>query len=75
MKQEINPIKKTTNDVRYIYKVDYRERRRLEMKRRMGLLHHKRARLERELKDIKMALIALDQQMQRDVENEKLLRT
>ena len=52
--------------------IDYRERKRLEMKRRMGVLHHKRSCLERELIAIKKSLIALDQEMQRDQSLEKL---
>ena len=43
-----------------------RERRRLEMKRRYGLLHHKRGCLERELQAINNALIILSRQLDRD---------
>ncbi len=53
-------------------KNDYRERRRLEMKRRMGVLHHRRACLERELNDIKVALVSMDRQMQKDKAYEQL---
>ena len=45
---------------------DYLKRRQLEIKRRVGVLHYRRDRLERELKAIKSALFSLDQQMQRD---------
>tara|TARA_Y100001968_G_scaffold331726_1_gene387422 strand:+ start:9336 stop:9563 length:228 start_codon:yes stop_codon:yes gene_type:complete len=73
MKKELNPIRQKTKDDRHIYKIDYRERRRLEMKRRIGFLHHKRACLERELKEIKQALVSLDELLQREAANEKLL--
>ena len=53
-------------------KKDYRERRRLEMKRRMGVLHHRRACLERELNEIKVALVSMDRQMQKDKAYEHL---
>ncbi len=56
----------------YSIKTDTRERKRLEMKRRIGILHHKRACLERELSSIKVALISLDRQMQHDSSYEKL---
>ena len=75
MNNDLNPINKKTKEDRYIYRIDHRERKRLEMKRRIGLLHHKRACLERELKEIKKALISLDEQMQRDIANETLLRS
>ena len=42
----------------------YRERRRLEMKRRFGLLLSKKSSLECELDTVKRSLISLDQQMQ-----------
>ena len=58
---------------KYSIKTETRERKRLEMKRRIGILHHKRACLERELSSIKVALISLDRQMQRDSAYEKLL--
>ena len=75
MKKDLNPIIKKTQEDRYVYRIDHRERKRLEMKRRIGLLHHKRACLERELIDIKKALISLDDQMQRDITSETLLRS
>ena len=56
----------------YSLKTESRERKRLEMKRRIGILHHKRACLERELNAIKVALICLDRQMQHDSAYEKL---
>tara|TARA_Y100001968_G_scaffold333747_1_gene399001 strand:- start:5872 stop:6063 length:192 start_codon:yes stop_codon:yes gene_type:complete len=55
-----------------IIKNYYRERKRLEMKRRMGVLHHRRACLEQELNNIKVALISMDRQMQKDKAYEQL---
>ena len=72
MKKERKPIQKKEPANGFLIKIDYRERRRLEMKRRMGVLHHKRICLEQELLAIKGALISLDQQMQRDQAFEKL---
>ena len=43
---------------------DYRDRRRLEMKRRFVVLQSRRSHLERELEGIKNSLVSLDQQMQ-----------
>ncbi len=45
-------------------KAGYRERRRLEMKRRFSVLQSRRSHLERELEAIKVALLSLDHQMQ-----------
>ena len=58
----------------YFQKADHRERRRLEMKRRLGELHYKRDRLEHELSAIKNALLTLDSQMQRYAAYEQLSR-
>ena len=59
---------KTRNLIRYSSKVspkdDYRDRRRLEMKRRFGILQSRRSHLERELEAVKCSLLSLDQQMQ-----------
>ena len=63
--EHLNPILKpefTEN----IKEENSRERRRLEMKRRYGLLHHKRGCLERELQAINNALLILSRQMDRD---------
>ncbi len=65
-------IEKQSEDNSFFTRVDFRERRRLEMKRRIGLLHHKRKCLERELLLIKDSLIALDAQIQRDHSFKKL---
>ena len=51
---------------------DYRDRRRLDMKKRLGILHYRRDRLERELNAIKTALLTLDHQMQSDAAYEQL---
>lgn len=42
---------------------NYKKRRRLEIKRRQGLLEYRKERLERELKSIKLALLALEDQV------------
>ncbi len=47
----------------YTSKDEYRYRRRLEMKRRFGILQSKRNHLERELDAIKNSMFLLDQQM------------
>ena len=51
---------------------NYRDRRRLEMKRRIGLLQHKRSCLERELRAINNILHSLNMQVERDAKYEKL---
>ena len=43
---------------------DYQARRRLEMKRRFGILQSRRSNLERELEAVNTSLISLDRQMQ-----------
>ena len=48
----------------YSLKNDYKERRRLEMKRRLGLLNYRRERLERELGAIEISLFTLNKQIQ-----------
>ena len=73
MKKELNPIQRKTIEDRHTYRDDYIERQRLEMKRRRGLLNHKRVCLEQELSKVKIALLALDQQMQKDAANKKLI--
>ena len=42
---------------------EYQDRRRVEMKRRFGLLQSRRSHLERELEAVKGSLISLDRQM------------
>ena len=71
-KREHQLLKQQYKENLYSIKAEYRDRKRLEMKRRMGILHHKRACLESELNSIKVALISLDKQMQRDSAYEKL---
>ncbi len=44
-------------------KKEYQDRRRVEMKRRFGLLQSRRSHLERELEAVKGSLISLDRQM------------
>ncbi len=51
---------------------NYRDRRRLEIKRRIGLLQHKRSCLERELRAINSILHSLTIQIERDARYEKL---
>ncbi len=64
---------KTINDpLSYSSRNEYRNRRRQEMKKRLGVLHYRRERLERELEAIKAALFSLDQQMSRDAAYEQL---
>ncbi len=45
---------------------DFRKRRRLEMKKKLGVLHYRRDRLEHELQAIRVALATLDKHIQRD---------
>ncbi len=56
----------------YSARSDYRERRRLNMKKRLVVLHYRRDRLERELQAINSALLQLDGQIQRDGAYEQL---
>ncbi len=63
---------KTFKSITYKASSDCGERRRLEMKRRFGLLSYRRDRLERELKAIDNALITLDRQMQSHAMHEQL---
>ncbi len=51
---------------------DFRQRRRLEMKKRLGVLHYRRDRLERELIAIQSALLTLDSQLKKDNAFEQL---
>jgi len=51
---------------------DHRERRRIEMKRRLMVLQSRRVNLERELERVKTCLFALDKQMQNNANLEKL---
>ena len=53
-------------------KADYREIRRLDLKKRLGVLLYRRERMERELEAIKAALSTLEAQMQRNVAYEQL---
>ena len=53
-----------SNSPEYSSKDEYRHRRRLEMKRRFGILQSKRNHLERELDAIKNSMFLLNQQMQ-----------
>ncbi|KZR70631.1 hypothetical protein PMIT1313_00285 [Prochlorococcus marinus str. MIT 1313] len=53
-------------------KADYREIRRLDLKKRLGVLLYRRERMERELEAIKVALSTLEAQMQRNVAYERL---
>ena len=59
---------KKANKIHYssktFQKEDSRDRRRLEMKRRFGILQSRRNHLESELKAVKNSLIRLDQQIQ-----------
>ncbi len=57
------PLKKTKLLTSPFARNSFRDRRRIEMKRRFILLQTKRANLERELEGIKLALISLDKQM------------
>ncbi len=59
----------STNDA---LKADYREIRRLDLKKRLGVLLYRRERMERELEAIKAALSTLEAQMQRNVAYEQL---
>ena len=70
---ERNQLRFSTEDFSSrLTRKDFRGRRRLEMKKRLGVLHYRRERLERELAGIKAALITLDRQIQRDVAYEQL---
>ena len=51
----------------------YQNRRRLEMKRRFGILQSRRSHLERELEAVKNSLISLDHQMKSYASYEQLL--
>ena len=53
-------------------KADYREIRRLDLKKRLGVLLYRRERMERELEAIKAALSTLEAQVQRNVAYEQL---
>ena len=54
------------------FKKDFKERRRLDMKRRFGVLNYRRERLERELGAIKISLFTLKKQLQSDAAFSKL---
>ena len=47
--------------------LNYRQRRRLEIKRRVGLLQYRRQKLEKELQSINSALNTLDSHMNKDI--------
>ncbi len=68
MKSPLPASRKNEKSIGYMSsgspKDDYRERRRLEMKRRFSVLQSRRSHLERELESIKIALLSLDRQMQ-----------
>ena len=51
---------------------DYMDRRRLEMKRRFGVLQTRRSYLERELAAIKMSLHSLDKQIKNSIHIKQL---
>ncbi|WP_320676967.1 lactate dehydrogenase [Prochlorococcus sp. MIT 1300] len=51
---------------------DFNKRRRLEIKRRQGLLTYRRERLERELHAIEICLTSLDKQLQKEHTYEQL---
>ena len=59
----------STNDA---LKADYREIRRLDLKKQLGVLLYRRERMERELEAIKAAFSTLEAQMQRNVAYEQL---
>ncbi len=72
MKNQSSTIRNPEDQVGFVQKDFYRERRQIEMKRRFSLLQQKRAQLERELQTIKTLLISLDKQMQCSADYEQL---
>jgi len=69
---ERKPKKSVFYSTNYALKADYREIRRLDLKKRLGVLLYRRERMERELEAIKAALSTLEHQMQRNVAYEQL---
>ena len=69
-KATINDISKASSNASA--NKDYKRRRHLEMKKRIGILHYRRDRLEHELDAIKSALFNLNKQIQQDREFEQL---
>ncbi len=69
---ERKPRKSGCYSTNYALKADYREIRRLDLKKRLGVLLYRRERMERELEAIKAALSTLEDQMQRNVAYEQL---
>ena len=66
------PRKPVCYSTNYALKADYREIRRLDLKKRLGVLLYKCERMERVLEAIKGALSTLEDQMQRNVAYEQL---
>ena len=66
------PRKSVYYSTNYALKADYRESRRLDLKKRLGVLLYRRERMERELEAIKAALSTLEEQMKSNVAYEHL---
>ena len=66
------PRKSVCYSTNYDLKADYREIRRLDLKKRLGVLLYRRERMERELEAIKAALSTLEEQMKSNVAYEQL---
>mgnify|MGYP001171794113 CR=1 FL=1 len=66
------PRKSVCYSTNYALKADYREIRRLDLKKRLGVLLYRRERMERELEAIKAALSTLEEQMKSNVAYEQL---
>ncbi len=66
------PRKSVCYSTNYALKADYRQIRRLDLKKRLGVLLYRGEHMERELEAIKAALSTLEDQMQRNVAYEQL---
>ena len=66
------PRQSVSYSTNYALKSDYREIRRLDLKKQLGVLLYRRERMERELEAIKAALSTLEAQMQRNVAYKQL---
>ena len=66
MEKKFNAIQNEKTKTTYSRNFDYLERKRLEMKRRVGILQYKRSCLERELITVQGALRSLEDQISKD---------